>query len=336
MGLFGGQLANVVEWQEYRDDIIFWKWTNDEIKKGSRLIIRPGQDAIFMYNGKIEGIFTDEGSFDIESQIIPFLSTLKGFKFGFNSGIRAEVLFVNTKEFNVNWGTKNPISIPAPNLNLPGGMPIRSFGTFNFKVSDGYISLIDQIAGVKQQFSIEDIKERVVAVLDQLLMKWISKEGKDMFNLQANAFDIAKGIKEDLDMEMTKIGITITNFVISSFSYPEEIQAMQTKAASQTMVGDMNKYQQMAMADAMSNQNGSASVGADMVNMQMGMMMGQQMMKNMGNTMENASNVGQQTAPAGNATAASAGTVAGPKFCPNCGTPTNGSKFCPECGNKLM
>ena len=74
MGLFHKQLANVVEWEEYRDDVIFWKWTNREIKKGSRLIIRPGQDAIFMYNGVIEGIFKDEGSFDIESDIIPFLS----------------------------------------------------------------------------------------------------------------------------------------------------------------------------------------------------------------------------------------------------------------------
>ena len=75
MGLFGNQFANVVEWEEYRDDILFWKWSNQEIKKGSRLIIRPGQDAIFLYNGKVEGIFTDEGSFDIESEIIPFFGT---------------------------------------------------------------------------------------------------------------------------------------------------------------------------------------------------------------------------------------------------------------------
>ena len=187
MGLFGKQLANVVEWEEYRDDIIFWKWTNREIKKGSRLIIRPGQDAIFMYNGVIEGIFKEEGSFDIESDIIPFLSTLKGFKFGFNSGMRAEVLFVNTKEFTVKWGTKNPISIPTQSAATPGGMPIRAFGTFTFKVDD-YVALIDKIAGVKQIYKVDDVKERVVAVLDQLLMKWISKEGKDMFNLQANAY----------------------------------------------------------------------------------------------------------------------------------------------------
>ena len=65
MGLFGGQFANVVEWQEFRDDMLFWKWSNKEIKKGSRLIIRPGQDAIFLYNGKVEGIFRDEGSYDL-------------------------------------------------------------------------------------------------------------------------------------------------------------------------------------------------------------------------------------------------------------------------------
>ena len=231
MGLFSGQLSNVVEWKEYRDDVIFWKWSNDEIKKGSRLIIRPGQDAIFMYNGKNEGIFTDEGSFDIESDIIPFLSTLKGFRFGFNSGIRAEVLFVNTKEFTIKWGTKNAISIPAPQLNLPGGMPIRAFGTFSCKVSD-YQALIDKVAGVRTQYTTEDIKERVLSVLDQLLMKWITREGKDMFNLQANAYDISRGIKDDLDMELCKLGISITEFNISSVTYPEEVQKMQAAAYS--------------------------------------------------------------------------------------------------------
>jgi membrane protease subunit (stomatin/prohibitin family) len=199
MGLFSNQFSNVVEWEEYRDDVIFWKWSNDEIKKGSKLIIRQGQDAIFMFNGKVEGVFKDEGSFDMESEIIPFLSTLKGFKFGFNSGMRAEVLFINTKEFTINWGTKNAINIPAQ--GLPGGMPIRAFGNFNCKVSDHAV-LIEKIAGIKKQFTIEEVKDRVIAVLDQLLMKWIMKNGKDMFNLQADAYDISKGICEDLDMEI--------------------------------------------------------------------------------------------------------------------------------------
>ncbi len=337
MGFFGNQLSNVVEWQEYRDDIIFWKWCNDEIKKGSRLIIRPGQDAIFMYNGKTEGVFRDEGSFDIESDIIPFLSSLKGFKFGFNSGIRAEVLFINTKEFTIKWGTKNAIHIPAPQLNLPGGLPIRSFGTFSCKVSD-YQALIDKVAGIKQQYTVEDIKERVLAVLDQLLMKWIAKEGRDMFNLQANAYDISKGIKEDLDMELCKIGIAITEFNISSFSYPEEVQKMQNRAASQSMVGDMGRYQQMSMMDSMARNGSGGNMATNMAGMQMGMMMGQQMANQMAANM-NGMQQGNQTQQGnqmqqGNQTQQGSGMA--PRFCPNCGTPTNGANFCGNCGQRLV
>jgi membrane protease subunit (stomatin/prohibitin family) len=332
MGLFGNQFSNVVEWEEYRDDVIFWKWNNNEIKKGSKLIIRQGQDAIFMFNGKVEGIFTDEGSFDMESDIIPFLSTLKGFKFGFNSGMRAEVLFINTKEFTINWGTKNAINIPTQ--GLPGGMPIRAFGNFNCKVNDHAV-LIEKIAGIKKQFTVEEVKDRVIAVLDQLLMKWIAKNGKDMFNLQADAFDISKGICEDLDMQMCKIGIGITGFQISSFSYSEEIQKMAEKAASQSMVSDMGKYTQFAMADGMSKGSSGASVASDMAGLQMGMMMGQQMLNQMNQQMGNQQS-GQEVnqAPASNPTAQTNKTV--PNFCPNCGTKTNGANFCSNCGTKLV
>ncbi len=113
---------------------------------------------------------------------------------------------------------------------------------------------------------------------------------------------------------MSKLGIEITDFNIASFSYPEEIQKMQNKAASQSMVADMGKYSQVAMADNIGK--GGNNIAGDMMSVQMGMAIGQQMMKNvdMNNSLE------------------SAGTY---KFCPNCGTPANGAKFCSNCGTKL-
>ena len=324
MSLFS-QLAEVIEWEQYNDETLFWKWTNREIKKGSVLIIRPGQDAIVLYNGRTEGIFRDEGRFDVESQIIPFLSTLQGYKFGFNSGLRAEVLFVNTKELTVKWGTKNAIILPAE--GLPGGMPIRAFGTFSCKVADEQV-LIEKVAGVQNIFTINDVKARVMSNLDQLLMKWISQEGKDIFHIQSYAQEISKGIASDLDYEMRRIGIGITEFAISSVSYPEEVQAMLEKAASQSMIGDVDKYQQIAMADALSSGNGSAagSAAATMAGLGAGMAMAQQMA---GQTQGAA----QTAAPAAAASAQQAGGV---NFCPNCGQPANGAKFCANCGTKLI
>ncbi|SFT22111.1 SPFH domain-containing protein [Paenibacillus sp. BC26] len=331
MGLFGNQFSNVVEWEEFRDDMIFWKWNNREIKKGSKLIIRAGQDAVFLNNGKVEGIFKDEGSFQIDSDIIPFLSTLKGFKFGFNSGMRVEVLFVNTKEFTVRWGTQNPVLIPTP--QLPGGMPIRANGTFIFKVSD-YMALIDKIAGVRQDYLVEDVKIRITAVLDQLLMKWISREGKEMFNLQANASDIANGIREDLDMQLMDIGIAITGFQVMSFNYPQEIQDMITKTASHEMIGNLQKYQQVSMTDGISSgkvQGGGAA--ADMAGMMMGMNMAGEMLKNMNQNQNQQAGTDKSADTA--AVPSSAGSSKKPNFCPNCGTKNEGANFCPNCGQKL-
>ena len=298
MGLFKNQFSNLVEWNENGEGVLFYKFQNQEIKKGSRLIIRPGQDAIFLYNGRVEGIFTDDGDYDIESEIIPFLTTLKSFKFGFNTPLRAEVLFINTKELLVKWGTKNAINLQAP--GLPGGMPVRAFGTFNCRIVEHDV-VIEKLAGIRQTYTVEDVKERIVASLDQLLMSWISKEGRDMFNLQSDARNIAKGIESDLDMDMRKLGIGISDFTIESFSYPEEIKKMQEKAAAQSMMGDMDKYTRMDQL----NPNGNGQSGQQQVGQAAG---------------------AQQNAAQGGA---------GPKFCPNCGTPATGSKFCGNCGNQL-
>lgn len=324
MGFFSNQFSNLVEWNENGQGVLFYKWQNQEIKKGSKLIIRPGQDAIFLYNGRVEGIFEDDGDYDIESDIIPFLTTLKSFKFGFNTPLRAEVLFINTKELLVKWGTKNAINLQVP--GLPGGMPIRAFGTFNCRVVEHDV-IIEKLAGIRQTYTVEDVKERIVASLDQLLMGWISKEGRDMFNLQADAGSIAKGIEADLDMDMRKIGIGISDFKIESFSYPEEIKKMQEKAAAQSMVGDMGKYTQMAAADGMAKGGHSSNMAADMVNLQMGMAIGQQMV----GQMNLGGNAGAQQIQGGTQQGG-----AGPKFCPNCGTPTTGMRFCGNCGNKLF
>lgn len=237
--------------------------------------------------------------------------------------MRVEVLFVNTKEFTVKWGTKSAINIPTQ--QLPGGMPIRANGTFQFKVTD-YVKLIDNIAGVKDNYLVEDIRLRITSILDQLLMKWITKEGKDMFNLQANSFEIGKGIQEDLDMQINSDGFEITRFTIMSFNYPKEIQDMITKSASHSMIGDMNRYKEVAFTDAISEgKSEGGNTATDMAGMMMGMNMAQEMVKGMN---QNNSST-PQSSPANN------GNNAIPNFCPNCGNKTSGMNFCGNCGHKL-
>ena len=82
--------------------------------------------------------------------------------------------------------------------------------------------LIDKVAGVKKQYTTDEVRERVLSMLNQLLLRWIVREGKDMFNIQANAVEISQGILGELNTEMQKIGLAATSFQIDSVSSPED------------------------------------------------------------------------------------------------------------------
>jgi membrane protease subunit (stomatin/prohibitin family) len=108
---------------------------------------------------------------------------------------------------------------------------------------------------------------------------------------------------------------------------------MQEKAAAQSMIGDMGRYTQMAAADSMAKGGHGTGMASDMVGLQMGMAIGQQMVNQM-NLGGNTATQPQQGVQAGPDAQTAGG--AGPKFCPNCGTPATGSKFCGNCGYKLL
>ena len=120
-----GQGKDTIEWEEFRDDVLFYKWPAKEIKRGSRLIVRPGQKAIFYSDGIVGAVFENQGNFDIYTDIVPFFSTLKGWlSLRGDSGLRAEVYFVNapldaTAIWSLSSGTTRPLSTRWPESKPP-------------------------------------------------------------------------------------------------------------------------------------------------------------------------------------------------------------------------
>ena len=68
----------------------------NEIKNGAQLIVREGQKAVFVYRGALADQF-EPGHYELKSENLPILSTLQGWKHGFDSPFRSEVYFINTR-----------------------------------------------------------------------------------------------------------------------------------------------------------------------------------------------------------------------------------------------
>lgn len=313
-----GQRKDTVEWQEFRDDVLFYKWPANEIKRGAKLIIRTGQNAIFFSNGQIEGIFKDEGNFDIASQIVPFLSTLKGvFSLRGDTGMRAEVYFVNAKELLLPWGTRQRIMIPSP--EVPSGVPIGCNGNLIVQFRD-YLTFIRKVAGVKSTYSLDDISERIMGVLNPIIAECILHGERQMgvnalIELQANSRGLAREISVELDKELLDIGFGVANLNILSINYPKEVQQMAEKLASQAFVGDVGRFAAISMANSFGKEGGGAAGAA--AQMGMGLQMGQQMMANMSMSAPQ-----QQAASVDGRFCTTCRKMVASKFCPDCGTPT--------------
>lgn len=312
-----GQGKDTIEWEEHRPDVLFFKWKNNELKKGSRLVIRPGQKAIFYANGKIEGVFEQEGNFDIATQITPFLSTLAGwFELRRDSGLRAEVYFVNAKELLMPWGTRQRIMIPT--AEVPSGIPIGCNGNLVVEFRD-YLSFISKIAGLRSSYTLGDISERILGEIGPIVSEAIlGNQGSVGLNalvsLQANSRSLSKRICEELDKELFDIGLGVRDVNIVSINYPEEVQKMAEKIAGQSFVTNLGKYTTVAMADGMSKGEGGnvAAFGAQA-------MLGAQLAKQMADSL---SEDGDKQPKA-------------EFFCPKCRKMVSG-KFCSECGTKTV
>ncbi|MCK5029476.1 MAG: SPFH domain-containing protein [Bacteroidales bacterium] len=287
MGLLNklkGELIDIIEWLDESNNTIAHRFERlgNEIKNGAQLTVRESQVAVFINEGKLADVFPP-GRYELTTNNLPILSTLKGWVHGFNSPFKAEVYFLNTKRFtNQKWGTPNVFYLRDADF---GRVSLRAFGTYTMKINDP-VKFIKEVLGTSGDFKTEEIGSELRSLIVTQFIDAIGESKLPLLDMAQNYKDISVFCQKQLGEEFTEYGLEITKFLVSSISLPENLQAKLDEGTGMNMLGDMNKYTQMKTADAMENASkSSGGVGGGMEGM-MGMAMMQQMM-NQTNVMQN-------------------------------------------------
>ncbi|MEZ5347071.1 MAG: SPFH domain-containing protein [Pyrinomonadaceae bacterium] len=320
------QFIEVIEWLDESKDTILYRFpvAGQEIKNGAQLIVRESQAAVFVYQGQAADVF-GPGKYTIDGGNTPILSKLGAWKHGFNSPMKSEVYFVNTKQFtDMKWGTSNPIMLRDNDFGI---VRLRAFGAYSMRVADPQ-TFIKEVAGTNAHFDTEDI--------DVQLKRAIVTEFTDALGeMKIPALDLAAQYKEIGDIIRGKInddfkdyGLEVTKFYVENVSVPKEVEEALDKRASMGALGDVNKYAQFQAADAMrdaaQNEGGGAGLGAGLG---AGFAVGNQMVNAFGGGQQ-----GGQGQQQGGGQSQAAQTVP----CPSCSKPNLAdAKFCAECGGKM-
>jgi membrane protease subunit (stomatin/prohibitin family) len=281
MGLFDklkNEFIDIIEWTDSSNDTMVWRFPRyqNEIKNGAKLTVRESQVAVFVNEGQFADVF-QPGMYELKTENLPLLSTLKGWKYGFNSPFKAEVYFVNTKQFtNLKYGTKNPIMLRDAEF---GPVRIRAFGSYALRITDAK-AFIKEIAGTDDHVTTEEITENLRNIVMTRFADAVASAKIPVLDMASNYDEFSETILKKIAPEFDEYGIKLTKLLVENISLPPEVEAMLDKRSSMGIVGNLGAYSQFQAANAMEqaaqNPNGGGLMGAGM-GMGMGMGMGQQM-----------------------------------------------------------
>ncbi len=305
------QFLYILEWLDDSNDTLAWRFPmrGQEIQNGGQLVVRESQEAVFVNEGQLADVFKP-GTHTLNTQNLPILATLKGWKYGFESPFKSDVYFISTRLFNdLKWGTSNPIMMRDAEFGM---LRLRAFGIYSIKVADS-ATFLKTLVGTNGVYTLGDVTEQLRKSIMSRFTDVLGEAKIPALDLAAKYDELSDLVRQKLQDEFKTMGLELSKFFVENISLPEEVEAMLDKRTSVGMMAPvMGAYTQMQVADssplAAQNPGGLAGMGMGLgVGVGMGNMMGQQMGGVMGQMAQTPYPAG--TAPAAPQAAAPAKTL---------------------------
>lgn len=280
MGLWDkikGEFIDIIEWTDDSDDTMVYRFERygNQIKNGAKLTVREGQNAVFINEGQLADVFAP-GMHELTTENLPILSTLKGWKYGFNSPFVAEVYFVKMTRFtDLKWGTMNPIMMRDPDFGI---VRVRSFGSYVIQVKNP-AEFIKKVVGTDGNFTKDGITEQIRNLIVSRFADVIGQSKIPVLDFAGRYQEMGSFLAEQIGPSVADYGLELVTMLIENVSVPPEVEAAIDKRSSMGAVGNLDQYMKFQAANAMEG-GGAAS---DAMGMGMGFAMANQMAQNLNN-----------------------------------------------------
>ncbi|APV48370.1 antifreeze protein [Betaproteobacteria bacterium GR16-43] len=278
------ELVDIVEWLDDSNDTLAYRFERyqNEIKYGAKLVVREGQMAVFINEGQLADVYKP-GTHTLETQNMPILATLRGWKYGFNSPFKAEVYFVSTRKFtDLKWGTPGPAMMRDKDFGM---IRVTSFGLYTIRVKEPGIFVKD-LVGTDARFTTDEIQANLRGKIGLRIKEVMPELGIPIIELEAKVTEMGNRLRERLTPDFEAMGLELVEVQVQDIGLPEEVEKAIDKRGAIAAVGNLQAYTQYETAssirDAANNPGGLAGAG---VGIGVGVGMGAQMANAMAGAM---------------------------------------------------
>ena len=325
------QFIKVIQWNEDSDSVLSYRYPMQdmEIENGGQLTVRESQLALFVNEGRIADVFAP-GLHTLNTRNLPVLTDLMNWSKDFESPFKSDVYFFSTRlQIDQKWGTPEPITTRDKEY---GVLRLRAFGNYSYRIADPR-KFFTEVTGTREAVFAADMEGQLRTTIIARLTAIFAGSEISFVDMAANLGALTDKVTNDVKPYFSGLGLELSQFAIASVSLPEDLQKVMDQRIGVNMAGDLGRLTQFEAAESLEeaaqNTGGTAGMG---VGLGAGAAMAQALMGQAmpGQAMPGQTGPGQARA---NSDVAAGATVAGSKFCIECGKPMpERAKFCPECG----
>lgn len=292
------ELVDIVEWVDDSEHTLVWRFPRyrNEIKYSANLIVRPGQTAVFVHQGRIADVF-EPGHYALETKNLPILSTLMGWKHGFESPFKSEIYFVSTKQLTgLKWGTSNPVPMRDADF---GPVRVRAFGTYTLRAIDP-ARLLSELVGTDGVYEADEISSLLRSIIAMAFADTLASSGISVLDLAQNYTELSETLRQEVVSRIDdEYGLELPQLFIVNVSVPAEVEQALDTRASMNAIGDMGAFQAYQLGQAMPE--AAANPAGGLAGAGVGLGMGLAMTNSMGGILGGGGGGGQGGAPSPNA-----------------------------------
>ncbi|MDP3438898.1 MAG: SPFH domain-containing protein [Azonexus sp.] len=274
------QFIDILQWTEEGDGTLAWRFPMQEmeIQNGASLTVRDSQMAMFVNEGTVADVFSP-GMYRLTTQTLPVLTYLKNWDKLFESPFKSDVYFFSTRtQLDQKWGTPNPITIRDKDFGI---VRMRAFGIYSYHLSDPKV-FYQKISGTRGTYTRDELEGQLRNTMVAGMTDLFGDSGVAFIDMAANQDEFGQAMRLKMAPMFAEYGLTLDSLVVQNVSLPEELQKILDQKIGMNMIGDMGRFTQYQVANAIpeaaKNEGGMAGMGVGLgAGVGFGQVMGQAM-----------------------------------------------------------
>lgn len=216
--------------------IIAWRDPRTDFNTHSKLLVRRGEEAVFENGASEWTIFPSGTECELKTQNIAVIRSLREALSGGYSYFPCRVYFVSTEEYEIPWGTIDPIGYTCPLIGE--GTQLRGGGIYVMRVVDSGI-FVQKVLRDQESYTIEDLKkkllERIYQEIADIISSVLEKNRIVSMECSKKKKEIAKLCQPSIQELLSQYGILLVDFTVSLELDEEQRQMFEQSIRQQRM-----------------------------------------------------------------------------------------------------